>query len=99
MMNAFARDISHVFDNETEATLYMIADTETVEDYYVFSLPIHSFTLVVKNENEIELFLKYEKGFLNNPAIKEKMILEMKDMLRSHLNGDYLLKNGGYHDR
>lgn len=81
-MRAKAIDIRHsVFENETEAILYVIKDTEEQEDIYVFSIPIYTFSVSVKNEKELDDFMKIENLFRNIER-REKLIEIMKREMR-----------------
>jgi len=77
-MKAIARDVSRsVFDNDTEAILYMIKDTEGVDDCYIFSLPIYTFSIREAENDKVEELLKWQSGFLHDKSRKEQFIAEM----------------------
>ena len=81
-MKAIAKDIKHsVFDDETEAILYMIKDIYEAETCYIFSLPVYTFSISVKENEDIEEALKWERHFLSDPDRKKRFIAEMCDMM------------------
>ena len=81
-MRAKAIDIRHsVFENETEAILYVIKDTEEPEDIYVFSIPIYTFSVSVKSEKELDDFMQRDNLFRNIER-REKLIEIMKKEIR-----------------
>ena len=66
-----------VFQNETEAMLYVIKDVHEAEDTFVFSIPLYTFSVVVKNEKELDEFMKWDNLFRNMER-REKLIEIMK---------------------
>ena len=70
-----------VFQNETEAMLYVIKDVHEAEDTFVFSIPLYTFSVVVKNEKELDEFMKWDNLFRNIER-REKLIEMMKREIR-----------------
>lgn len=66
-----------VFDNETEAMLYVFKDTEG-EGSFIFSLPIYTFSWEVESERDLEHLLNF--NFLTKER-REKLIEVMKEMI------------------
>lgn len=81
-MKAIARDIKEsVFNNETEAMLYMIKDIYEADTCYIFSVPAYTFSISIKENEDIEEALKWERHFLSDPDRKKRFIVEMRDMM------------------
>lgn len=76
-------DLQHsVFDNETEAILYVIKDQEEIDDLYVLSLPVYTFSVCVKSVEELEDFWSGYNLF-GDPVKSEKFLNAMKDAIES----------------
>lgn len=76
-MRAKAIDVKwSVFDNETEAILYVIKDTEGVDDVFIFSLPIYTFSWDVKTEKDLEALRTF--NIFGSEEKREKLIAEMR---------------------
>jgi hypothetical protein len=72
-----------IFDNETEAEaiLYVIKDKETIEDQFIFSLPIYCFSYVIYGEKDFTWHL-YNIIPFGDPQRKEKFIELMKKIIK-----------------
>lgn len=66
-----------VFDNETEAILYVIKDTRELEDVFIFSLPVYTFSVDAKTIEELESFWNNYNLF-GDPVKRKKFLNVMK---------------------
>lgn len=81
-MKAKAIDIREsVFENETEAMLYVIKDVYAADTTYIFAIPLYTFSVDVKNEKELDDFMKRDNLFRNIER-REKLIEVMKQTMR-----------------
>lgn len=84
-MEVKAIDIRHtVFDNETDAILYVVKDKEEPEDIFIFSLPVYTFSVAVKTVKELEDFWKGYNIF-GDPVKREKLFNVMKQVIEEDL--------------
>lgn len=59
-MKSIAIDISRsVFNNDTEAIMYVTEDNEVEPNVYIFAIPVISFSWSAKSEDELERFYPY----------------------------------------
>lgn len=81
-MKTIAIDIREsVFDNETEAIMYVTKDDEVEPSQYIFAIPSISFSWSAKNESELKSFFPFN---LFGDKEKEKRLLnEMKKAIRA----------------
>jgi hypothetical protein len=76
-MKAIAIDIKEsVFDNETEALLYVIKDVYEAENTFVFSIPVYTFSWDVKTEKDFEALKSF--NIFGSEERRNKLIAEMK---------------------
>jgi len=74
-------DIKHnLFDNETEAILYVTKDKEEQDDFYIFSLPIYCFSYSIYNEKDFDWHLENNIPF-GDPVRRKKFIKIMKQII------------------
>lgn len=81
-MKTIAIDIREsVFDNETEAIMYVTKDDEVEPSQYIFAIPCISFSWSAKDESELNSFFPFN---LFGDKEKEKRLLnEMKKAIRA----------------
>lgn len=80
-MKTMAIDISQtVFNNDTEAMLYITEDNQSEPNIYVFAVPVITFAWGAKNEQELEYFFPW--GLFKDKEKEEKLLSEMKEALR-----------------
>jgi len=69
-----------VFENETEAILYVTKDKEEQNDFYIFSLPIYCFSYSIYNDNDFNWHLDRNIPF-GDPVRKNKFVKIMKKII------------------
>ena len=78
-VKGFAIDLKQsVFENETEAIMYVLKDVLGAETEFVFSIPVFHFTVSIKESNfkrEIKQCLEQESMFKDTQ--KERLEQEM----------------------
>ena len=81
-MKTIAVDISQsVFNNDTEAMLYVTEDTQGEPNKYVFAIPVITFAWGAINEEELECFFPW--GLFKDKDKEEKLLSEMKVALKN----------------
>lgn len=65
-----------VFDNETEAILYVTKDNEVEPSLYVFALPIIAFSWSAENDKELEYF--FPMDLFKDKERVHKLLEQMK---------------------
>lgn len=87
-LKALAVDVRHsVFENETEAMMYVVRDIYSADTQFIFSIPVYTFSISVKEENferDLEQAFKYENLFQGDR--KERLKSEMKRIVENWFN-------------
>lgn len=78
-------DIQHsVFENETEAMMYVVKDVYAADTNFVFSIPAFTFSIAIEEENynwHLEEQFRYENLF--QPDRREKLKEEMRRIIEN----------------
>lgn len=75
-----AIDISKsVFQNDTEAILYVIKDNEIDPDEYIFAISVITFSWSANDEKELE---KYFPHVFGDKEQEQRLLNEMKKAIR-----------------
>ena len=83
-MKTIAVDISRtVFNNDTEAMLYVTEDNQGEPNQYVFAIPVITFAWGAIDEKELESFFPW--GLFEDKEKEEKLLNEMKVALKKFL--------------
>jgi len=87
-MKAFAIDIKYsVFNNDTEAIMYVIKDNEVEPQEYIFSIPVITFSWSAVSEEDV----KFDFYNVFGDKDKEKRLLnEMKKAIRTIEEDNFL---------
>lgn len=84
-LKALAIDIREsVFENETDAMMYVVRDVYSADTEFIFSIPVYTFSISIKEKNyekDIEQMFKYENLF--QPDRKKKLKSEMKRIIEN----------------
>lgn len=81
IMKTIAIDISQtVFNNDTEAMLYITEDNQTEPNIYVFAIPVITFSWAAENEQELGSLFPW--GLFKDKEKEGKLLREMKLALR-----------------
>jgi hypothetical protein len=81
-MKTIAIDISEsVFDNETEAIMYVTKDDEVEPLQYIFAIPAISFSWSAKDESELQTF--FPVNVLGEKDREKALLNEMKKAIRT----------------
>jgi hypothetical protein len=82
-MKTVAIDIREsVFDNDTEAVMYVTSDWDS--DQYIFAIPVITFSWSAKDEEELERFYPY--NVFGDKEREKKLLEEMKKAIVSMQN-------------
>lgn len=69
-----------LFENETEAILYVIKDKEESDDYFIFSLPMYCFSYTIYSQKDFDWHLENNIP-VGDPVRKKKFIEIMKRII------------------
>jgi hypothetical protein len=80
-MKTIAIDIKEkVFNNDTEAIMYVTKDNEGVDPTYVFAIPVISFSWQAENEKQLERF--FPMNIFGDKEREKRLLHEMKASIK-----------------
>jgi hypothetical protein len=80
-MKTIAIDIKHsVFENDTEAIMYVTKDNEEDPTQYIFAIPVITFSWSAVSEEELDKYFTF--NVFGNKDGQMRLVEEMKQAIR-----------------
>lgn len=80
-MKTIAIDIKEtVFENDTEAIMYVTRDNEGVDLTYIFAIPVITFSWSAKNRSELDRF--FPLNVFGDKERERRLLEEMREAIK-----------------